>query len=272
MLANCSDSASDWPEPSPALWEVTAPNGQTGWLFGTIHSLPDGVNWRTPLVDRTIDEAGVVMLEIADLKDFDGTAMFRELGESDGLPPLLERFEEAERAQVRKVLDRTGSEEEDFARSETWATALTLSNRLSKSDPANGVDRALEDMGKPMIGMESFPGQLSIFDRLPEAEQEDLLLLIAREAEGEYGDTGVIAWLTGDLELIEARAEESIFGDPELREALHAARNRAWLPEIEQTMADGRKPLVAVGAAHMLGADGLPALLEAQGYTLRRIQ
>jgi uncharacterized protein YbaP (TraB family) len=58
----------------------------------------------------------------------------------------------------------------------------------------------------------------------------------------------------------------------ELRRALLVDRNRAWLPRIAGILKQGHHPVVAVGAAHMLGDVGLPALLARQGYTVRRIQ
>jgi len=53
---------------------------------------------------------------------------------------------------------------------------------------------------------------------------------------------------------------------------LLTARNRAWLPKIEQLLQSHEDPFVAVGAGHMLGEEGLPALLAERGYTVRRIQ
>ena len=71
---------------------------------------------------------------------------------------------------------------------------------------------------------------------------------------------------------LERRADAGMMGDPELREALMDGRNRAWVERIAAAIAAGSKPFVAVGAAHMLGAQGLPALLAERGYTVTRIQ
>lgn len=274
-LAGCgasSDSGRDWPEPSPALWEVTSPDGNRGWLFGTIHALPDGVAWRTPGFDEALGRSSVLLVEVLQSDLDDAQSVFDRLGTSPDLPPLLQRFEPDERADVTVLLDRAGVSDTSFRHSETWAAALILSASARTGDTANGVDRALLAERPEVLALESAQAQLSIFDRLPEEEQEDLLLAVAREAAAQRADASVKAWLTGDEEAFVALAQDSLLADPELRAALLDARNLAWIERIVAAVDAGDRPFVAVGASHMIGPSGLPALLSARGYRVRRIQ
>lgn len=273
VLASCGRT--DWPEPTPALWQVTSPDGDTGWLLGTVHSLPDGVEWQTPLMSRTFEQADLLLVEIAELDDAgQSAATFSQLATLQHPAPLLARFAGDDRRRVQALLAQADTSEDDFADQETWAAALLLSNIINTGDPANGVDRQLLAYDKPVAGLESYQSQFALFDALPEGEQQDLLLAVACEAAvaEDNPDAGVTAWLTGNLAALERLGEQCLLGDPELRAALLDGRNIAWIEPIMASIDEGERPFVAVGAAHMLGDNGLPALLAARGYRVERIQ
>ena len=62
-------------------------------------------------------------------------------------------------------------------------------------------------------------------------------------------------------------------GRPALYEALLQRRNLAWADRLDAVMRQGQgTDLVVVGALHMAGDEGLPALMKARGYTVRRVQ
>lgn len=272
-LAGCGAPEREWPAPSPALWEVTGADGARGWLFGTIHALPDGVEWRTPALDEALTQAATLVVEVAALGDRATAAeAFAAVSTSAGLPPLLQRVPPAERAKLADALDRAGLDESDLARTESWAAALLIANGARKGETANGVDRALLTRGLPVVALESHARQFAIFDRLAADDQAVLLAEAAREAGSTTEERLAEAWLTGDLATLEREANGGILADPELRQALLTARNAAWVERVAGLLAEGRRPFVAVGAGHMLGDEGLPALLAARGYTVRRVQ
>jgi uncharacterized protein YbaP (TraB family) len=61
-----------------------------------------------------------------------------------------------------------------------------------------------------------------------------------------------------------------IKSDPLMYQRLLVERNRNWMPKIEALFARRGKTLVVVGAAHLLGPDGLIAMLKAKGYTVEQ--
>jgi uncharacterized protein YbaP (TraB family) len=116
--------------------------------------------------------------------------------------------------------------------------------------------------------------QLSLFDRLPEKAQQELLDSVIEDAGGLDGDDADLAeaWRTGNMKAIERATHRGLLAYPDLRAALYSRRNLAWSDRIARLMASGSHPFVAVGAAHMAGSEGLPALLAAKGFKVTRIQ
>ena len=279
-LAGCSDAPGEQaagPPPSPLLYEIASADGTVeGWMLGTIHALPDGTEWRTAEIGRVIDTADLLVVEIGALKGRDeGPSIYASLAQSPGLPPLAGRLPPALHPQLAAMLERGGLEPDDFTSEETWAAAIALARIDATGDPANGVDRALigDFAGRPVRELEGLRGQLSIFDRLPESAQAAMLAAVVRESDKANKDPARLqrAWLAGDAAVIEQSTREGFLADPALHEALLAGRNRRWAERLAPLLAQTPRPLIAVGAAHLVGPEGLAALLEAQGYRLRRI-
>jgi hypothetical protein len=281
VLAGCSDAPgeTDGRDPAnPLLYEIASADGTVeGWMFGTIHALPDGVAWRTPAIGRVIDAADLLVVEVGELTGRDeGPSIYFSLAQSPGLPPLDQRVPAALRGELSALMERGNRDPHELATYETWAAALSLARIDAAGDPGNGVDAALIDelSGKrPIRELEGMRGQLSIFDRLPEPQQRIMLAAVVQESEAARKDPERLqrAWLAGDAATIEASTREGILAEPVLREALLTGRNRRWVDALVPLLESGPRPLVAVGSAHLVGPEGLAALLEARGYRVRRI-
>jgi uncharacterized protein YbaP (TraB family) len=59
---------------------------------------------------------------------------------------------------------------------------------------------------------------------------------------------------------------------PEFYDRLIRRRNLSWADVLTREMTSGGAELVNVGALHMLGPDGLPALMKARGFEVERLQ
>lgn len=263
--------------PKPALWAVENERGEAlAWLFGTIHALPDDVEWMTPVLDRVLGQASTLVVEVRDLDPERVGATYERLASDEPVPPLRDRVPASAYGKLTAILATTQTPPNSFDALETWAAALAVARLSGTASSANGVDAALlaRFAGRRIIELEGAERQLGIFDALPEREQRSLLAAVIAERDNPAADGKALAkaWVAGDLTALDGFTRQGLLADPALNRALSINRNHRWAVALGAMLEHGGRPLVAVGTAHMLGSEGLPALMARKGYRVRRIQ
>lgn len=276
LLAACREA----PEQiiaTPALWEIAGEDGQRGYLFGTVHALPPGYQWRSDRLDAAFAASDTLVVEVDLVAAGRGISrIFDRLSRTEGLPPLTRRLPPDQASALEQAMAGKGLKDDDFRDVESWAAALIIAQAWQEGSSANGVDLALlrDARGKSIVELEGAEAQLRLFDALPEREQHKLLAAVAKEAlaAAEKGKPALDYWTSGNAEGLARETETGLLADAGLREALLVSRNRSWLPLIEAELDGDTVPFIAVGAAHVVGPDGLAAMLERQGYRVKRLQ
>ena len=168
-----------------------------------------------------------------------------------------------------------------LVQSEPWLAAMTVELMMLYRigfNPTLGVEmtlsqRAIGD-GKPIEGLETVDEQLAFLDGLPlDAQREMLLQTLAQGAAlSESIDDLVYAWRHGDTATLESGLLDSMGEQDELLAALVTDRNRRWADTIATWLDDDRDYLVVVGALHLVGDDGVPALLDREGFGIQQLR
>lgn len=270
---------------APALWKVSGTKpGQVGtaYMFGTIHILPDDVQWRTPALEAAIADSDRLVIEVLGLDDAQGASrIFSRLAVSPGQEKLDARIKPSLRDDLNRIIDAADIPERSLNRMETWAAALSLASAQTRGlglNSSGGVEKKLtaqfEQAGKPIEALETIEGQLGYFDRLPEAQQRQMLTSVVEES----GDSQQAfeqlfnAWMTGDIDQIVTLTDTGILIDPKTREYLLVLRNQDWAEQLDKRLQKPGTSFIAVGAAHLAGPDAVQATLAKRGYKVEKIQ
>lgn len=269
-------------EAAPALWEVRDADSRV-LLFGSVHALPPGLDWRTPLFDDALQSAHLVYFE-TDVGPL-GTAaiVFKVIAQQfqGGGEPWLDRLTPEQTAKLAAAAEAIGLTLEEAGAMRPWVLAMQITGAAlagedeAAFDMANGVETQLQwELPKERKGYLETPGEQ--FDLIAggTTEQQIIQLFSTIEDAG-LAETPSLADLARDW--VEGRPDELAL---EARSADEAAmldliltqRNRNWLPQIAAMLRDNDENLVITGAAHLAGPDNVLDLLEDAGYTVRRMQ
>jgi hypothetical protein len=123
----CSPLLAKAPAAKPAMWKLSDKD-TTIYLFGTIHLLPKGTEWRTPVFNQAASSSSDLVVEtvIDEANPGGAVAEMMKLAVSPNLPPLLDRVPANKRAALTAAAAKTGAPMALFDKLETWAAAFIL--------------------------------------------------------------------------------------------------------------------------------------------------
>jgi hypothetical protein len=121
-------------------------------------------------------------------------------------------------------------------------------------------------------GLETVDYQISRFDEMPMPLQDHLLAETIRDVATEQANMTKLmeSWRAGDVPAVEKIVLKDLQQEPQLYQRLLVERNKNWMPTLDALFSRKGHALVVVGAAHLVGPDGLVAMLKAKGYTVEQ--
>jgi uncharacterized protein YbaP (TraB family) len=260
---------------SPTVWHIQGEQGEV-YLLGSIHVLPPDLVWRTPAIQRALSRADVYVFEVP--QDQSAMVELNALIQAKGYLPegqsLRGQLHRASLADYDAAVKASGLPPAMVEHERPWLAGLQLMFAQigkMKYAPDSGVDAVLmADAAKgrkQMRYLETVAEQFALLapdDRTLEMQEFESSLKDLRDVAGEL-EPMVKAWSVGD----QARLDKLINGDldefPEARKMLLDDRNRRWVPKIEAMLKEKHVFLVTVGAGHLTGPLGVPALLRKDG-------
>ena len=264
---------------TPAIWTVHGPKG-TAYLFGSIHILPPNMQWRTPKVAAALKASDTFVFEIpmdastqTHIADFVRDNGF--LPKSESLPGLMD---DETRKDYRDVLALTGVPPDRLTDKRPWFAALVLDvSYISQRhlSPDAGVDRqvykeAVAAGGKSFRAFETPEEQFRLLmpdDRDLEITEFDQSLKEILKDKGTVGDL-IDAWAHGDVKTLGRLMNDGFKSDPKMEKALFEDRNANWVKQIATMLNENHTYFITVGAGHLAGPKGVPAMLRAKGFTV----
>jgi uncharacterized protein len=268
------------------IWEVTRADQPAlkAWIFGTVHVGKAEFYPLPATVSKAFSEANVLAVE-ADVTDQQALEQATSLMLFKPPESLVTRLPAPLVERLRNQCRRLGLPFEALQSVKPFAAAgLLVVSEYSRQgmEQAQGLDlhfiQQAKNVSKPIVELEGLVEQAKIVTSL--GREDDAAFIDNAVASLESGDAGrlinrlVSAWQAGDGAKLWAMLEESSRGmerRKEIEEVLIHARNRQMAAKMEGLLKAGKKPFVAVGAAHLVGPTGLVKLLGERGYQLRQL-
>jgi uncharacterized protein len=262
----------------PALWVVRDAD-TTIYLFGTVHVLRPGLGWFDDGVKAAFDASDSMVIELKESSAKESAAIMADLSIDKSGRSIRQKLQQDDLPGYEAAVAKLGLPHASLDPLDPWAVAINLYYAgliLNGYDMTSGVEVQLKAAAKasrkPVLGLETVRGQLSLFDNLPEDVQLRYVTETAKALDEIVPQTDrlVSLWGAGDADEVGAIINEGFKGT-ELMEPLLTRRNANWARWIQRRMGQPGTVFMAVGAGHLAGPVSVQNLLAAYNLTADRV-
>jgi uncharacterized protein YbaP (TraB family) len=261
--------------PLHSLWALHGKHN-TVYVLGSIHTLRASDYPLPAAVMDAYRNSRALIMEI-NLDEIDSADVQSEMMQSAALPPgrsLAEILGPARYPRAQGLARDVGLDLSTFDQFAPWFAAEAISQLQLMQlgfDPESGVEMYFKGLshtdGKTIGGLETAREQIALFENMPLDQQAEYLMSSLEQAHDlpkEVNDM-VRAWRSGDTNWFQSEVKSDLGRDPALYRSFVVARNRNWIPKIEALLSQDENYLVIVGTAHLVGDEGVIALLKKDG-------
>jgi uncharacterized protein YbaP (TraB family) len=260
----------------PPVWIVRDADSELV-IFGSVHLLPPGLDWRPPALAKALAGADDVWFElpIDPATEAETLRLAGQLGVLPADQSLFKILPPRDGARLLRVAKAYGADPAVLDRLRPWLAEVALSGAAYQKAGAgaqDGVEKAIAARAPSTAARRAFETsreQIEILSGAPMAEQLASLSETVKELDEEpdaFADL-VRAWMAGDLKALDREALAPLRKtSPVLFRRLVSDRSARWAQTLDQRLHGKGRTVVVVGMGHLIGADGVPARLRALGY------
>ncbi len=257
------------------LWEVSGKGlKEHSYLFGTFHLMCKSDILISEQLKKAINNSSTVYMEL----DMDDPAVMMGglmMINMKGGKKLKDLYKEEDYQRLSSFFKDSLHMPLGFLEStKPYFLVAMLYPKMMPCKTVSGMEEQLVKLAKAgqkeIKGLETMEFQASVFDSIPYEEQAKELLksIDSLKEYAKYFDTMVNVYKSQQLSAMQDLFTKSEFGMEEHQDVLLDGRNKNWVAQLKTIMP--KQPVfVAVGAGHLVGENGLIALLKKEGYTLR---
>ena len=298
------DMPKEQSDATPLFWKVTAPNGEVAYLFGSIHVADSTYLRLSDQIMQAYIDCDALAVEFDLIKfsnnynELIATSLIAMYTDGTNLDNHITKALADEYINYLKVnpefLGSQGIYSTDSLRQykPAYISGIPSSFALQSTGLSSeyGVDllflNMATEMKKEIVELETPAFQAGLLYDVPDVLGKLMIIEAMNISISDYAESTLElyeAWKDGDLDYFEQLLEDQIDLDGSgytEEEALayleyiyniYDARNIAMAEKIINNLTAKKSVFVVVGAAHMVGENGITTILAAQGYTVEML-